>query len=746
MVEEKPMVLNTRRGLAKPRPPVAVTLTPKEAFGILRRHILLIIILTVLGMAAGGGSCALLRRYLPSYTASTYIQVLPPGQSDPMAIVTPIVHNEIRYGHRLSIASLLKQQRTLQDLLRRDTVTKTDWYKRMGNVAKRVKYLQKSLRAFPHRDGDYIEVSMTCHDRKEAAAIVNEMVSMFVSSQGATKQTEVMARLQELERRRDDVDTQLRAAEASLADIRESSGITEIERPQGRYIKHTLTLVLDKLELEKSDLELAVTQLKADIEIYQRQAEGPITVQIEHIIEGDPVMIVLAQQAAFTEARLASLLTRFGENHREVRSVQELKDEIDLRREMRAGVIGEQTRRANLENGVDRLLIFQRRLEELKGLRDEAQSNKEDLDRARVEFEQRAMIRDERAETLDDIKLQIEKLRIIYADPETPKVRGLGDAPVPLQMVLSRQWWVWFPSGTVLGFLFSVGVAFLCELTDDHLRTPRAVARYLHIPLLGVVPDASEDSQVRGIDLSHVVSQAPYSLLSESYRQCRANLKLSGSGQSIKSLVVTSGSPGDGKTCVAVNLATAFVAEDKKVLLIDANFRQPTSEKLFPKTQGGGLGNNEGLNVGFGLSSLLVGQCAAREAIRSSGIEGLDIIDAGLLPPNPAELLGSVRMEELLKEQRKNYDYIIVDSPPILLMSDAKVLAKMADGTVLVFNAAATRRGAAQRTIREIEEVNANLIGCVLLGVQAMKGGYFQEQYKSYRRYQQKLQLAGTAT
>ena len=98
-------------------------------------------------------------------------------------------------------------------------------------------------------------------------------------------------------------------------------------------------------------------------------------------------------------------------------------------------------------------------------------------------------------------------------------------------------------------------------------------------------------------------------------------------------------------------------------------------------------------------------------------------------------------MEELIKQQRESYDYVIVDGPPVLLVSDAKVLAKFVDGTVLVFNAGATRRGAAQRTIREMKEINATIVGCILFAVKAMKGGYFQEQFRSYQEYQ-KLQLA----
>jgi capsular exopolysaccharide synthesis family protein len=319
-------------------------------------------------------------------------------------------------------------------------------------------------------------------------------------------------------------------------------------------------------------------------------------------------------------------------------------------------------------------------------------------------------------------------------------VLAVGLAPIPLEMVFSRQWWLWFPSGTMLGLLLGLGLAFLVELANDLVRTPSDVARFLRIPLLGVIPDASEDSQVRRVELCHVVRQAPYSVTSESYRRCRTNLKLSGPSESFKTLLISSGSARDGKTSMAVNLATTFVATDKKVLLIDANFRQPNLHSLFPKEQA----KDSGEHFDFGLSSVLMHQCTPAEAVRPSGIEGLDIIDCGPLPANPAELLGSTRMEELLAMQRKDYDYIIIDGPPVLLVSDAKVLAGLVDATLLVFNAAATSRGAAQRTIRELKQVNARIAGCVLFAARVIKGGYFQEQFKSYRKYQKKARLASS--
>ena len=306
----------------------------------------------------------------------------------------------------------------------------------------------------------------------------------------------------------------------------------------------------------------------------------------------------------------------------------------------------------------------------------------------------------------------------------------------------------------MLGLMFGFGLAFLIEFLNDLVRTPTDVARHLHIPLLGVIPDADEDDQVDEKDLVMAVRRVPYSIISESYRRFRTNLKLSGSKQLSKVLLISSPVPGDGKTSAAVNLATAFVAEKKKVLLIDANFFRPDLHNVFPVPQELAAEDvsekelkrkrkspKKAKPSEFGLSTFLAGLCSYTRIIRPSEIEGLDIIDSGPLPPNPAELLSSVNMQQLLKHQQQDYDYVIVDGPPVLLASESKSLARFVDGTILIFNAGSTRRGVAMRTIRELKEVNAPLIGCVLFAVKAMKGGYFSKQFSLYQKYQ-KPQLA----
>lgn len=747
MADERPIASNRI-----PRPvgqvfPAASSMTSREAMGILRRHIFLIIFLTILGVAVGGTGWYLLQKYVPRYTATTYIKVLPPVEKDPMEIVAPQTQKDILYGYRQSIANLIKQQSSLEKLLESDEVKKTQWFEhRGGSIRKGVKYLNRYFRAYAHRDAEFVEVSMTCQDAKEAADIVNEMVRLFLARQTSEEKGKVSAELVMLEERQARVKAELDAAEKGLDDVRDRWGITDLAMPAGRNFQHTITLKLNDLELEKNKLELGIRQLSADIANLKDLATGPITEQIQYAIERDAVMVTLAQQLAFQEAQLAAKLTKFGENHRDVLHMREQIEEIKKRRESRKAEIGEMTRRANLENARDGLHVLQERFELLEQQRQEAEAQKKELDLARIQYEQRLKIRDERIVMLDLIKEQVEKLKMLHDSPDTPKVQRVGDAPIPLEMAFSRQWYLWLPGGTMLGFMLGVGLAFLVELTNDLVRTPGDVAKHLHIPLLGVIPDASEDSQVRRIELCHAVRLAPYSVISESYRRCRTNLKLSGTTESLKSVLISSGMPGDGKTSVAVNLAAAFVAANKKVLLIDANFRQPNLERLFPKIHTDQLEDKlQADGFDFGLSSVLMKQCGIQEAIRPGGMEGLDIIDCGPLPANPAELLGSPRMEELLIQQRNNYDHIVIDGPPVLLVSDAKMLARLVDTTVLVFNAAVTSRGAAQRTIREFREVNAKIVGCVLFAVRSMKGGYFNEQYKSYRKYDKKAKKARKA-
>lgn len=718
----------------------AIMLTPKDIISILRRHVLLMICLTILGFFGGGVSWFLLLRYAPKYTARTYIRVLSAADKDPMQIGGAMVSKDIQYGYRLSVSSLIKQQSMLMNLLDRDRIKRTDWFQSFGdetNTALRIRKafedLEDKLGVSASRDAEFISVSMTCNSKKESALIVNEMVEMFLNSYKGTKVSEVRNRLTELINRRSFVEGELMAAERSLEEVRSTFGFSDLEE---RNFEDTITRRVNVLDEEENELKLTVTQLQANIETLAKIATGPINEQVENAIEGDPTMVYLTQSLFARKIELAAALTRFGENHRNIRVLKDLIDDIQQRRNIRKQEIGEQTRRANLQDARDQLIIFQQRLAETEQQRQNAQAAKTRLDAAKVEYKKRMEIRDQQRNMLNDLKEHIEKLRIMAEDPETSKVVSVGPAPEPLQ-VSSPLWYIYFPGGTFIGFMIGVGLTFLIELLNDLLRTPRDVTRCINVPLLGVIPHSSEDDSLRNIDMCQIVRLAPYSIVSESYRKLHVNFKYSEDAESTKVIFVTSCNGGEGKTTISINFATTIASEGQRVLLIDTNFWKPLLHKTFHEPGASIDSKNENsLKSDFGLSNILKHEIASEQIIRPSGIDNLDIIEAGPMPSDPNALLSGIDMKNLITQQRSLYDYVILDGPPILLVSSAKILAGCADGTVLVFNADMTRRGTAQRAVRELKEINTKIIGCVLLGAKALKGGYFQEQFRSYQRYQ----------
>lgn len=746
---------------AGPAPAAPAGLTPREIIGILRQHVWLIVLLTIAGLIVGGGSWYLLERYLPMYTATAYVEVLSAAEKDPMQITPYMVSRDIQYSYRRTLASEIVQQGFFIDLLNRDKIRETEWFRNFGGagrggedeisvqkaITKALPNLDKNLRASAEREIDLITVSMTCGNKEEAAIITNEVMDLFILRRGGQEIEDIRGRLRVFLEQKTNVQNELSTIQKNLDTLRLDSGFGDLERYNYMDV---LTQRLADLELAHNDLILEVTNIEAMVKALERQAKDPIAEQISRMVENDPVMITLLQARVGLEAELASRLSRYGENHRVVQQIQERVKEIDKKRKERKTEIGELIAQANLMNGQDGLVMLRSRLDELNRQRKGAEEDKKELDLARVKYGDLIIQRDEKQKALEVINSAIATYRVKLDDPETSKVRKMGDAPVPLEVSFPR-WEMFFPGGTLLGFLLSIGIAFAIERLNDIVRTPRDVGRYLRVPLLGMVPDVDEDEQLDGIDPVLAVNKAPYSVVAESYRRFRSNLKLAMPVSKV--FLISSGMAGDGKTSVAVNLATTLAGQNNKVLLIDANFWRPNIDVIFPpsepvsipKAENSSEGDEDNGKYELGLSTVLAGLCGYHEVIRSSDIENLDVIGAGMLPPNPAELMGGAAMEQFIKYQREKYDYVVIDGPPVLLVSDVKMLAGIVDGTILVFNAMETTRGAALRTIAELNQVKATIFGCVLFAVQMMKGGYFREQYKAYREYQ-KLQMANVAT
>jgi capsular exopolysaccharide synthesis family protein len=208
----------------------------------------------------------------------------------------------------------------------------------------------------------------------------------------------------------------------------------------------------------------------------------------------------------------------------------------------------------------------------------------------------------------------------------------------------------------------------------------------------------------------------PRSPISEAYRTLRTNLDFASLDQALKTLVVTSAGVGEGKSTTLANLAVVSAQAGRKVVLVDADLRRPTLHQIF------GLENGAGLTTGMMDESTL-----ASPPLQETGVEGLSVLTSGPLPPNPADLVGSRRMEEVIAALAEQFDQVFFDTPPVVAVTDAAVLATKVDGVLLVISAGKTRREYARTAVQRLEQINARLVGTVLTNVQMGTGfqGYY---------------------
>ncbi|MFD1926927.1 CpsD/CapB family tyrosine-protein kinase [Sporosarcina siberiensis] len=207
------------------------------------------------------------------------------------------------------------------------------------------------------------------------------------------------------------------------------------------------------------------------------------------------------------------------------------------------------------------------------------------------------------------------------------------------------------------------------------------------------------------------------SIVSEQYRTIRTNINFSMPDKDLKTILITSATSGEGKSTSAANIAIVFAQEGKKVLLVDGDMRRPTMHYTFRTTNTAGLSN------------LLTRQWNVDDVVKQTGVEGLNLITCGQIPPNPAELLGSKSMDLLIKELKLKYDVIVFDAPPVLSIADAQILANKCDGTILVVNSGVTDKESAKKAKEVLQASKANIIGTLLNNFKLEKSHYYSENY-----------------
>ncbi|HEV3485341.1 MAG TPA: polysaccharide biosynthesis tyrosine autokinase [Vicinamibacterales bacterium] len=309
--------------------------------------------------------------------------------------------------------------------------------------------------------------------------------------------------------------------------------------------------------------------------------------------------------------------------------------------------------------------------------------------------------------------LQQEKeLRVISNSRQNNvQVMDLADVPTSPYSPNARRDWFY---AVLAGMVVACALAFGIEYLDDSVKTPEDVSKRLKLPLLGLVP------AIRGQRVPLLSEPVPHDF-GEAFRSLRTSLVFTSGAEGPRIIAVTSSQPLEGKTTTACNLAMALALGGSRVLLIDADMRRPGLHKVV------------GVQNAVGLSHLLVGQVRVREAVQRTSEQNLFVISAGRTPPNPSELLASERMKSFVANLSTGpFDWVIIDTPPVLAVTDAVVVARAVSGVVFVIGSEMTRRVHAERAVETLLAGRPKSIGAVLNRVDFDRNKYYYSRYYGY--------------
>lgn len=299
----------------------------------------------------------------------------------------------------------------------------------------------------------------------------------------------------------------------------------------------------------------------------------------------------------------------------------------------------------------------------------------------------------------------------------------------------------------MLAFLLSlfagVGLAFFLEFLDNTIKSPEDVEHLVDLPSLGLIPlisatngakknyythqysygeregeELEEDALIRNIELINYYY--PNIAVAEDYRTIRTSILFSSLEETSQAIAFTSAFPQEGKSTTAVNTAVAFAQMDRRIVLLDADLRKPRLHKIFENSNR------------IGLSSYLAGKAPLESIIQSTKVSGMDLIPCGLHPPNPAELLESRRFQQLIRLLKEEYDFVFVDSPPVLAVVDASVVSARVDGVVIVIKANKTTKKALYQSVETLRKAKAHILGVVFNEVRISRDGYYSPDYHGY--------------
>jgi tyrosine-protein kinase Etk/Wzc len=581
--------------------------------------------------------------------------------------------------------------------------------------------LLAGLQVSRRTETDVVDIAYTAGDPATAQRIVNATVQAFQSINVKWARERSRRRREFLAEQLAQTDSMLARAQAELANFRSrqqlASSADKLKAEQGTQL--ALETRMAELDADRRTFSALQQQLKSPDEATRAQAIRALGTA-PAMADNNGATSAIYHQLLQYQDRLDSMTTgpwRASPNNPDV---------IQLK-----GLTASTTRK--LEDAVSsQLRTMDARIDALAALRRQSGASIEVLP-AMAEEEMRLNRRvDALAGLGDDIRKNYQQARMAEAVEEGDvDVVDLADMPYAPVLAASA---VKLALGLVLGLVVGLMLAYLLEALNTSIRRPEDLEAVLHLPGLAVIPritggSANGRGRIRGLlgggkpkaDVGSPMSGTQtFSIGIEAFRNLRTSLIWSDGGEALKTLVVTSATPGEGKTLTAANLAVTLAYDGLRVLLVDCDIRRPRVHGMFRVPRAPGLMEM--------LTTTATPGAAPPQAIRQTGIAGLFVLTCGALPSNAANLLSGTRMRVLLQELREQFDMIVLDTPPVLATADAGIVASLTDGVLLVVRAGATDRNAAQRACQHLGNVGARVIGTVLNdpgGQVAKEGDYY---------------------
>ena len=556
--------------------------------------------------------------------------------------------------------------------------------------------VQGSVTIAPQRDSRLIGIAIEGPNPELAARLANAYADSFIQSNLERRYEATSYARKFLQERIAAVKTKLEETERALVEYAEKQGILTLAVDTGGAGSVRQEQSIDAATLVQTNN--ALSQARSDriaAEGRYREAAGA---QSRSAAISDPTVQALQQQRATLEAKYQQNLAIY---RPEFPEMVQLRNQIDslakelaaqrsnvsgstagsLQADYQAAVARENALQAKVNQGKAALQDLRKRSIQYTILQREVDTNRSLYDALLQRFKEVGVAGGVGANVVSVV--------------DRAQVPGAPFKPnLPLNIMI----------GLFIGLLLGFGTAFAIEWIDDTIKTPDDVAAKLGLASLGVIPGVGKGLAVRE------QLEDPRSQVSEAYQSVRTALQFSTDHGVPRSLLVTSTRASEGKSSTALALAQTLASLGPSVLLIDADLRKPTFRGPSSTSQG--------------LSSLLAGSNKVADCVHPTQMERLFLLPSGPIPPNPAELLATGRFREILEEAMAKFDHIIIDSPPVLGLADAPMLASITEGTLMVIEAGAIRRAAALNAVNRLRASDARLMGAILTKFNALKVGY----------------------